>query len=296
MAISQPTTAPPAPEPGRLPADIAVPPFMVGLVIIGDEVLSAKVRDENSPALLHGLSDAGLTIGEVSVIADDIHRIAQVVADFSGRFDLVITTGGVGPTHDDRTWQGIALGLGLPLVIHEELVARIEARNGEALTPEQRRLARLPEGTKVTVATGHWPLLEVRNVLVLPGVPSMVAARIPLICARFGRSRLWLATAFFTTDEWHCVAHIDKVVSDYKDLAIGSYPVYDAADHRLRLTFEGPNRERLQSAVQAATAALGAAQCVRVVWQGGLGQSSSGQGDFGLGSSGQGGGASGSLG
>lgn len=239
----------------------------VGLIVIGNEVLSAKVRDENTPYLLEHLSRAGLRVGEVAMVEDNVPRLVEVIRAFSQRFDLVITTGGVGPTHDDCTWQAVALALDEPLELHQELVDRIEKRSGVAMTEHQKRMAMLPRGTTLEVSDGRWPMLQARNVLVLPGVPSMVFGRIDALCARLVRPRPWLATAYFTADEWVSVPAIDAVVASFADLEIGSYPVFQQADHKLRLTFEGPDEARVQAAVAQVTAAIGHEQLVRVTWR-----------------------------
>ncbi len=239
----------------------------VGIIIIGNEVLSGKVRDENTPFLIDSFNRAGLRVGEVAMVADIVPRLAEVIRGFSARFDLVVTTGGVGPTHDDCTWQAVALALDEPLELHQELVNRIETRSGVAMTEEQKRMALLPRGTTMRIQDGRWPLLQSHNVIVLPGVPSMVVGRIEALCARLARPRPWLATAYFTADEWVCVAAIDAVVAAFADLEIGSYPVFYPADHKLRLTFEGPDEARVQAAVAQVSAAIGADQLVRVTWR-----------------------------
>ena len=83
----------------------------IGIIVIGNEVLSGKVRDENTPFLIDSFNRAGLRVGEVAIVADIVPRLAEVIRGFSARFDLVITTGGVGPTHDDCTWQAVAIAL-----------------------------------------------------------------------------------------------------------------------------------------------------------------------------------------
>jgi molybdenum cofactor synthesis domain-containing protein len=237
-----------------------------GLCVIGNEVLSAKVRDRNTPALLDGLTAAGVRVIEVAILPDVVARIAEVVRDFSARFDLVVTTGGVGPTHDDCTWQAVAMALDLPIVLHEELLQRVEARAGGPLTPEQRRLAMLPEGTELIGGDGRWPLLRLRNVVVLPGVPALVASRVPRLMELYGTPKPHLATASFLVDEWLVVHAIDAVVAEFNDLEIGSYPIDDQPDCKLRLTFEGFDRPRVEAAVSAAAERIGPTSLVRVDW------------------------------
>lgn len=255
-------------EPSSTPMDqTRVRQTTAGLIVIGNEVLTAKVRDQNTPALLEGLSAAGIRVTEVAVLPDVVARIAQVVRDFAARFDLVVTTGGVGPTHDDCTWQAVAQALEHPLVLHEELVRRIEARAGKPMTEEQKRLAMLPRGTQLVGSDGRWPLLRIDNVVVLPGVPSMVAARIAPLAQLYGTPRPHLATACFAVDEWVSVPAIDAVVEEFSDLEIGSYPIYDDTDHKLRLTFEGYDLARVQAAVARIVERLGPRELVRLEWR-----------------------------
>lgn len=259
------TVTPNSPGPGN--GNGARRQTTVGLAVIGNEVLSAKVRDENTPVLLDRLGLAGVRIGEVALLPDDPARIAQVVRDFADRFDFVVTTGGVGPTHDDCTWKAVAQALGRPLVLHAELVDRIRTRLGRPLTPEQERLAWLPEGTLVLGAEGRWPTLQVANVFVLPGVPSLVVGRVEQICAMLAQPRPELATLYLTVDEWDEVPAIDAVVAAFGDVEIGSYPIFHDADHRLRLTFEGFERDRVAAAVDLLLLRVGVQHLVRLVWR-----------------------------
>ena len=238
-----------------------------GVVVIGNEVLSAKIRDANTPVLLEKLAAAGVRVCEVAVLPDDVARIAAVVRDFAKRFDVVLTTGGVGPTHDDCTWQAVGRALDRPLALHAELVARIEQRTGVPLTEEQKRLAVLPEGTQLVGLEARFPTFQVDNVFVLPGVPSMVVPRVDALCASWNAPRPHLSNVYFTIDEWHAVAAIDALVAAFPDLEIGSYPIFHDADHRLRLTLEGFDRDRVAQAVEFITERIGAEFRVRVQWR-----------------------------
>src|SRR5204863_8975608 len=79
-----------------------------GIVVIGNEILSGKTKDENSPYLVRELRDLGVDVRRISVIPDELHVISDEVRNFSNLYDYVFTTGGVGPTHDDLTMEGIA--------------------------------------------------------------------------------------------------------------------------------------------------------------------------------------------
>lgn len=258
------------PDQPHLPSRAASPQgarLTAGVVIIGNEVLSAKVHDANTPTILAKFSAAGIRVLEVAVLPDVVERIAEVIRAFSARFDLVVTTGGVGPTHDDCTWKAVALALNRPLVLHLPLIARIEARAGQPLSPEQKRLALLPEGTEMLGADGRWPTLRLENIYVLPGVPSLVVGRVDHICALFCRPPAHLATVDFACDEWNALCQIDAVVASYADLEIGSYPIYGDRAHRLRLTFEGEDLSRVQSAVHSVSQSIGVTRLIAVVWR-----------------------------
>ena len=179
-----------------------------GLVVIGDEVLSARIPEGNIGVVLKAFADVGVITGEVAVLADDRARIAAVVRDFRRRFDVVVTTGGVGPTHDDMTWAAVADAHDVPLVLREDLLAMMEARNGGPLTEEQKRMLMLPaDATLERVGRGY--VIRLGDVWVLPGVPSMVAARIGFIAGRYGSTPAWLATVRFAIDEWDVISAID---------------------------------------------------------------------------------------
>ncbi|KAJ7392741.1 FAD1 flavin adenine dinucleotide synthetase [Desmophyllum pertusum] len=92
-----------------------------GIIIIGDEILKGHTKDTNSHFLLKKLWSLGVKVGKVSVISDDVEEIAREVKKFSSRFSVVITTGGIGPTHDDVTMQGIAKAFEEDLVLNEDL-------------------------------------------------------------------------------------------------------------------------------------------------------------------------------
>lgn len=239
---------------------------VAGVVIIGDEILSAKIVDRNSGTIIAAMAEHGLILGELAMLPDDCDRIAAVVADFAARFDLVVTTGGVGPTHDDCTWRAVAKALNAPVVLRQDLVERMERYNKGPLSAEQRRMAMMP--ARATLAEeGPAFIGRLDNVWVLPGVPSMVAPAIQWICGRHAGVRPQLATVYLAVEEWRSITAIDAVVAAYPDLTIGSYPEFEAPDHRLRLTFEGPSRLRVQAAVASASDALGCEHLVRVIWR-----------------------------
>src|SRR5580765_1984157 len=95
-----------------------------GLIIIGNEILSGKVTDTNAPFLTRELRALGVDLRRIVTIPDELDEIAAAVREFGPRYDVVFTSGGVGPTHDDVTMEGIARGLGRPLIRHPIIESR----------------------------------------------------------------------------------------------------------------------------------------------------------------------------
>src|ERR671934_1067664 len=101
-------------------------PKTAGIILIGNEILSGKIQDANAAYLCRELRALGVDVRRISVIPDDVALIAEEVAVFSRDHDIVFTSGGVGPTHDDVTIEGVARALGVPVVRHPHLVALLE--------------------------------------------------------------------------------------------------------------------------------------------------------------------------
>ncbi len=242
-----------------------------GIIIIGDEVLAARIAEANLATLLTAFAAHGVSVGEVAVLLDDVGRIAAVVRDFAARFDVVVTTGGVGPTHDDLTWEAVGAAFDQALVLRADVLAWMERRNGRALSPEQQRMAMLPAATQIVGPEDgeRGFLLRMANVWVLPGVPAMVRDRIDRIASRYARAPAWVATARYDVDEWVVVPQIDAVVADHPRVQIGSYPIFDATDHRLKLTFVCDTRAAAEAAVAEATGRIGEQRLLDVTWRGG---------------------------
>ena len=142
-----------------------------GIVIIGNEVLSGKTQDTNSHFLCTELRQLGVEVQKISTIPDDIEVIGQEVTTFSERFDLVFTTGGVGPTHDDVTIDGIAHGLGVKVIRHPVLERRMRQRLGANANEARLRMTNVPEGAELLAMDALFaPVIKIRNIFIFPGI------------------------------------------------------------------------------------------------------------------------------
>lgn len=227
----------------------------VRLVIIGNEVLSGKVADANTPFLLGRLRQIGAVCTGVRLVPDTIPAVAAAVAEEAAAADWVITTGGVGPTHDDITMDAIAEGFGVDAVEHPDLLELIGAHIGSPLTEHQRRLARVPEGADL-IPSGSFPTVRLRNVFILPGVPALVRAKFEVIEPELAGARLPCAAVRTSLRETELAPYLERTLEDVPVADIGSYPRREREGWRVLLTVEAPSQEELDQALAALLARL----------------------------------------
>src|SRR5262249_39092607 len=127
-----------------------------GIIVIGNEILSGKTRDENSPYLVGELRGLGVDVRKISVIPDELNLISNEVREFSSAYDYVFTTGGVGPTHDDLTMDGIAAAFGRRILRNADLEASLRHFYSENLIDGNLRMADVPEGARLVGGKGMW--------------------------------------------------------------------------------------------------------------------------------------------
>jgi FAD synthetase len=229
-----------------------------GIVIIGNEILSGKFADENARFLIGELRALGVELGRIAIIPDDIDDIAETVPRHAARFDVVFTSGGVGPTHDDVTVAGIARGFGTRVIRHPELEELLRAYYKERLTDSHLRLADVPEGTELVYGEDPvWPAVCYRNVYILPGVPALFRRKFLAIRERFRSRPFHTARVYVMADEATIAPDLDRVVAAHPAVAFGSYPRFDEPDYRVLVTVESQDPDAAGSATRALMAALG---------------------------------------
>ncbi len=228
------------------------------IVVIGDEILSAKVRDENSSWLALRLRALGIDLRRIAVVPDVVATIAQEIRSASGSFDLVLTTGGVGPTHDDVTMAGVALAFDVPLERHRELAALFE-KSLSGLDDEALRMADLPAGAELWwEGAVRFPLVVVKNVLVFPGVPKLLKLKFDGIAHRLDNGvPVETARLLTTARESDIALRLRQIQDTHPAVAIGSYPQFEHEPHSVTVTVDSRDRAALAAAVEALEKALG---------------------------------------
>ena len=219
------------------------------VVIIGNEILTGKTQDANAHFLILELHDLGVALRRIVMIPDEVPEIAAAVRDCSARFDYVFTSGGVGPTHDDVTIEGIAEAFGRPIVRHPGLVAVIRDTFGRATDEAHLRMADAPQGSElIYAATTAWPVLVTENVYILPGVPKIFCAKFAAIRERFRAAPYHTAAIITREDEFDLAGRLNQVAAMSPGVAIGSYPSFESGNYHVKITIEANEDETFKRA------------------------------------------------
>jgi nicotinamide-nucleotide amidase len=249
----------------------------VEILCTGNELLDGSVVDTNSAWLEARLFALGLEVARKLVVPDDLGVIAAAMQEISGRADVCLTSGGLGPTPDDLTCEALALAAGKPLVEHGPTVERMKAwmlARGRTYAPAQARQAQVPEGARVlenafgTAPHVHFDLGRCTFML-LPGVPKELfglseAFVLPEIAARLqreGTRRFHAFTQLRCYGVWEADMSwaVRELPQHHPHLRLGTRT--SAPENFLKLRAEGATQEeadqRLASAVEAARARLG---------------------------------------
>jgi len=217
--------------------------MQAGLITVGDELLSGEVANDNATWLARQLTERGVELGEIRVVPDRIDRIADSVGEFSGRFDVVLVTGGLGSTPDDLTLEAVAAAFDRPLERNEAALQDAERAVAEikeeypAFTFDSEAAAQFPAGAEVIPNdVGIAPGCVVENVYVLPGLPEEMKAMFEGIADRFDGEQT--ARSLYTpVPESHLHGLLTDVARKF-DVSVGSYPQEEC--NRIRLASSDP--------------------------------------------------------
>jgi molybdenum cofactor synthesis domain-containing protein len=234
------------------------------ILVIGDEILSGKTADQNAQLLIGELRALGVALKRILVIPDDVKEVAASVRALSAGFDYVFTSGGVGPTHDDVTLVGVAQAFAVPIVRQPELEDRLRRYFGERIDEAKLRMADVPQGAElIETAEMRWPVLGMRNVFILPGVPELFRKKFMAIRERFRVAPFYARALFTLEDEFDIAARLSTVAEAHPLVAIGSYPSFSTPDYKVKLTLESKDETALHTALAALLALLDPAHLVR---------------------------------
>ena len=240
-------------------------PKTAGIILVGNEILSGKIVDANASYLCRELRGLGVEVRRISVIPDEIDLIAPEVARFGTDYDVVFTSGGVGPTHDDVTIEGVARAAGVRVIRHPALVALLQGFYGDALTEAHLKMAEVPEGAELLVDESvRFPTILMRNVYVLPGVPEIFRRKFDALRERFRDQPIFLKNVFVSIGEGLLADHLTALVREYPALLCGSYPEFSNPEYKVKVTLESRDLAFLDRALAELLKRLPADSIVRV--------------------------------
>lgn len=234
-------------------------------LVIGNELLTGKVQESNVAFLAKALFQIGIALRRVIVCPDDEDTIVADLRALSATHDVVFTSGGVGPTHDDITVPAVARAFDRALVRDPSLERMIREHFGPRTTEGHLRMAELPAGAEL-VASGDipWPVIRTENVYVMPGVPEIFRLKFVLVRDRLGVGQSFVSRAIYTRcDEGEIAELLQRVERAHPGVLIGSYPRFRDPDHTVKLTFDGRDDALVLAALRACLAELPREQVVR---------------------------------
>jgi molybdenum cofactor synthesis domain-containing protein len=233
-------------------------------VVIGNEILSGKVADTNSHFLATELRAAGVSLQRIAVVPDELDLIAREV-DFCRRtYDLVFTSGGVGPTHDDVSIEGIARALGRRVVRHPAIEEKLRAFYGEKINDARLKMSEVPEGAElITDVSLNFPTIKVDNIYILPGIPEIFQAKVTSLRARFAGVPYCLKVIYTSAGEGTIAEFLNETMRVFPELMLGSYPKIGHPEYTVKVTLESKDAQYVERAFAHLMQALPAGSVVR---------------------------------
>lgn len=230
-----------------------------GALVIGGELLSGKVRDENIQPLARALRSLGIRLTAVALVGDDENAIALEVKRLRQSCEVLFTSGGVGPTHDDVSVRGVARGLDRKVILDPTLVNLLQGVYGDRLGEEHLLMAQVPEGAELLRTSDiRWPTVVCDGVWMFPGVPDLFRMKLATIRHYLaGPAPIYGSEILSSAEELTIKQHIDAVVLAFPGVEVGSYPKWFDERFKTRITFDSTDQTALAAAAEHLRQLLG---------------------------------------
>jgi molybdenum cofactor synthesis domain-containing protein len=229
------------------------PRVTAAVLLIGDELLSGRTQDTNLQAIAKFLGPRGIEIAEARIVPDIEPIIAEAVNALRARHAYVFTTGGIGPTHDDKTADSIALAFGVSIDVRDDARAILEAHYKAGPLNEARlRMARIPEGaTLIANPVSKAPGFQLENVFVMAGIPAVMRGMLEDIGPRLSggaivRTRTLRGTSLREGD---IAAGLQALEQASPGVTFGSYPFFSPDGFGANIVARSAEPEALERAV-----------------------------------------------
>lgn len=231
----------------------------VAAIIIGNEVLTAKVVEVNGSFLVRRCRERGVKLASIHVVPDEVDSIVEAVVLARRRVRHVVTSGGVGPTHDDVTVRSVALALGRRVVTMPRLVELLKTAWGTGEPPTAAlRMAEAPEGSEfLESADFGYPVLVCDGVFMLPGVPEFFRTQLESVLKVLPGTPVAIRTLYLRARESDIARVLDAVALTMPQVSFGSYPTFDRSlDYQVKITIEHGDPQEVEVATARITAEL----------------------------------------
>ena len=229
------------------------------VMIIGDEILSGRTQDTNLNDIAKYFGQHGVELAEARVVPDIKAEIVEALNHLRAKYDYVVTTGGIGPTHDDITADCVAAAFGVALYEHPEILAMMQARWGAEQTPARRRMARVPEGGElVKNPISGPPGFTIGNVFVLAGVPQVMRGMLQDVGWRLKGGLVVMSRTVHVegSGEGVIAGPLERIAKAHPDLSLGSYPFFGPEGYGSNLVLRGRDEAELAVTVGELVEAL----------------------------------------
>ncbi|KAM3824523.1 FAD synthase [Vipera latastei] len=232
-------------------------PVTAGIIVIGDEILKGYTQDTNSFFMCRKLRSLGVKVARISVVPDEVEAIAAEVKSFANSFTYVLTSGGIGPTHDDVTFEAVAKAFGEKIHPHPEMVELVKKFFGKQSKPESSnmKLACVPESSLLnygvdekTGRTFPYPLISVQNVYIFPGIPSLMKRALDGLGHLFRNEKTHFYTReiYVNVEETQIASALSEANAKFWPRTnLGSYPNWVSNYHRVKLILDSDSEADL---------------------------------------------------
>src|SRR5215471_3219833 len=206
------------------------------IIVIGNEILSGKVVDSNAAFLTQELRGLGVSLRRILVIPDEVDAIAEAVHAYQPVYDVLFTSGGVGPTHDDVTMEGIARGLGRRLVRHPAIESRLREFYKEHVNDARLKMSEVPEGAELLVdGRLGFPTVKCENFYILPGIPELFEQKFEALRERFSATPYTMRVVYTREGEGSIAEYLNATLAAFPELLLGSYPKLSHPEYTVKL-------------------------------------------------------------
>jgi len=228
------------------------------ILVIGNEVLSGRTREANAYLAAQKLFERGCKLSEIAVVPDIKSDIIDSLSRLRHRYDAVITSGGIGPTHDDITMESIAESFAVPLLEHQDTIAKLHEYYAGDINAGRRRMARLPENAEPIICEKSFmPGAHIDNVYVLAGVPEIFASQLETFLHDFGGTPYIRHEIEVNIPESLFAKPLEDIQIQIPDVEIGSYPRLCGKKACGKICLSSQNQNKLNHAIALVEKMLG---------------------------------------